>query len=123
MPQLVISVTKEGYVVGVRRVETFTLNDAPAFLPPFAIGERVTASLFVSPTRNSPFLTDEQKSEAVALLTLFPIGTRVVGEVVPSPAETPSQGESIPLALLRFVLGGDTGEFRVNPGLIVFVDP
>jgi hypothetical protein len=123
VPQLVISVTQEGYVVSVRRVETFGIDDAPAFIPPFAAGERITASLFISPTRNSPFLTDEQKAEAVTLLSLFPYGTRVVGEVVPAPSASPTQGETVPAAVLAQVLGRDSGSFVLNPGLLRFVDP
>lgn len=123
MPQLVISVTQEGHVVSVRRVETITLDDAPAYFPPFALGERFTASLFISATRNSPYLSADEKADAVALLSLFPIGTRVVGEVVPAPFVPGAQTEAVLPSLLKKALGLDSGTFKVNPGLLRFVDP
>lgn len=123
MPQIIVSVTSEGHIVSVQRNDSFERADIPALFPPFMVGERAVGAALVPSVRSSPFLTEEQKTEAIQQLTLFVPGARIVGVTVPAPAVVGGSGEPVPNELLAVLRGNSGSSFVLNPGLLILVDP
>ena len=123
MPQIIVSVTSEGHIVSVTRNDSFERADIPALFPPFMVGERAIGASLVPSVKSSPFLTEAEKREAIQQLTLFLPGARIVGVEVPSPPPGGAEAGGGAGGVVFVIGGAGNSSARINPGILVLVDP